>query len=111
MNSSLLAMVDFESLAVNATPNLVGQGIGGTIGIIITMVITIAGFALLAMLISAGYQYMTSAGNPKIVEQAQRAITYSLIGFIVVLISYLLASYFGLALKINQFTSLFGGVG
>lgn len=108
MNTSLIASVNFGQLAETATPNLVAQGVGGTITIILSLIFPIAGFVLIAMLISAGYQYMASGGDPKIIAKAQSAITYAIVGFIVIFSSYFLAQYFGLVLGINQIIVLFG---
>lgn len=107
-----LASVDFGGfgeLAANATPNLAVSGIGGTITVLLNVFFPIAGFVLLAMLISAGYVYMTSGGDPKAIAKAQSNITYSIVGFLVIFAAYFLAQYFGLVLKINQFKDLFGG--
>jgi hypothetical protein len=59
-----------------------------------------AGIILLLMLIGAGYQLMTSRGDPKAVQMAQSKITTSLIGIIIIIFAYfitrLIMQFFGL---------------
>ncbi len=45
---------------------------------------------LLVLLASAGIQYMTSGGDPKATEVAQKRITYAFGGLILLLVSYLI---------------------
>jgi hypothetical protein len=111
MKPELLAQVNYDELIGNVTPKLAGENstIGGIIGAALTLFFPIAIFVLLAMLVSSGYQYMVSSGDPKLTAKAQQSITYSVIGFIVIFASWFIVNYFGVFLQIPQITDLFGG--
>ncbi len=49
-----------------------------------------AGIALFALLLMGGFKYITSGGDPKAVEGAQKTLTYAIGGLIIILISYLI---------------------
>lgn len=49
-----------------------------------------AGIALFVMLLVGGFKYITSGGDPKGVEGAQKTITYAIIGLVVLLLAYLM---------------------
>ena len=77
-------------------------GAGGnlTIGAIISralpLVIGLAGLGLLLMLISAGYTFMTSAGDAKKMEQGRQQLTNAIVGFIIVFGAYWLVQIVGI---------------
>lgn len=52
-------------------------------------------------LIVGGYQYMTSAGNPDQIQRAKSTILYSVIGLVVILLSYAIVRFVINALGIN----------
>ncbi len=74
-----------------------GKIITKTLGFIMPM----AGIVLLFVLISGGYDYMTSQGNADKVKSAQAKITSGIIGFILLIVSFLvvrvIAMIFGLS--------------
>jgi hypothetical protein len=112
MNSTnKLAQVNFGELVGDKTPLLAGENstIGGLIGTAVRLFFPIAVFALLAMLISSGYQYMVSAGDPKSTAKAQQGITYAVVGFVIIFASWFIVNYFGTLLRITQITEMFGG--
>jgi uncharacterized membrane protein len=51
----------------------------------------IAGLVLLAMIISAGFTLLTSAGDPKKVESGWSRLTHAAIGFLIVFAAYWIA--------------------
>ena len=57
-----------------------------------SVVSTLAGFALLIMLIRGGVGYITAQGDPKAVASARATLTWAVVGFLVVLASYLIIS-------------------
>lgn len=78
-----------------------GQYGGGLIVFITNMlkVVTIvAGLFSLFNIISAGYTYLTSSGNPKATEQAMNQLFMSLIGLIVIVGSYTIVAIVSLLL-------------
>ena len=59
-------------------------------GNIIQVIIGFAGIALFVLLLSGGLKYITSGGDPKATEGAQKTITYAIGGLILILLSYLI---------------------
>jgi len=67
---------------------------------IVELVIPLAGIILLLVLIWGGYDFMMSQGQPEKIKNAQAKITTGIIGFVLLIISYivvkLIARIFGL---------------
>lgn len=63
-----------------------GKVITKTLGFIMPM----AGIILLFVLISGGYDYMMSQGNADKIKSAQGKITSGIIGFILLIVSFLI---------------------
>lgn len=59
------------------------------INVVISFVYPLAGLILFFILVWGGYEYLTSAGNAEKVKSAQGKITSGLIGFFLLMISYL----------------------
>jgi len=80
--------------------NVPGAGsnptIGGIINAAIPIVIGLAGLGLLIMIISAGYTFMTSAGDAKKMEQGKQMLTNAILGFIIVFAAYWLVQILGI---------------
>lgn len=49
-----------------------------------------AGIVLFILLVVGGFKYITSGGDPKSVEGAQKTLTYAIGGLIVILLSFLI---------------------
>lgn len=54
-----------------------------------------AGLYALFNLITAGLQYISSAGDPQLIEAAQRKMNMSLLGLIIIIMSYTIAAIIG----------------
>ena len=63
-----------------------------------------AGIILLLNIIVSGYQMMTSAGEPKAMQAAQAKITTSIIGIVIIFVSFwavqLILKFFGIGVTI-----------
>ncbi len=70
--------------------------IGGILSNALPLVIGLAGLGLLVMLISAGYTFMTSAGDAKKMEQGQQRLTYAIVGFFIIFGAYWLVQIVGI---------------
>jgi len=88
----LLAQIDFNTIrgafpgsSLPANPELT---IGDIISKFLVYLFPLAGLGLMLYLIWGGFQLMTSAGDPKTLEQAKGKIINALIGFFVIFISY-----------------------
>ena len=108
-----LAQIDFsalESITFGARASFFSGG--GSIGRIVTGLIpyvyTTAGILLLGYLIFGGYQIMMSGGNPKVVEAGKAKITYALLGFLLIFVSFWIVELVGLMLGIDVIGEIFG---
>ena len=76
------------------------SSLGGIITKALGFIMPMAGIILLFVLISGGYDYMMSQGNADKMKSAQAKITSGIIGFILLIISFLatrlIAYIFGL---------------
>jgi TRAP-type C4-dicarboxylate transport system permease small subunit len=76
------------------------DSLGKIITKLLSFIMPIAGIVLLFVLISGGYDYMMSQGSPDKLKSAQGKITTGIIGFILLIISFvvvkLIAAIFGL---------------
>lgn len=76
------------------------NNVGQLISRILVFMLPLAGVILLIVFIWGGYDFMMSQGNPEKLKSAQAKITTGIIGFILLVLSYLivrlLSSIFGL---------------
>ncbi|MCL4384556.1 hypothetical protein M1116_03820 [Patescibacteria group bacterium] len=72
----------------------------------LTIITAIAGVATVFFLIKAGYQYLTSSGNPQSLIAAKQTIRNALIGLVIVLASGVLISLFNNALSSTTATGI-----
>lgn len=59
---------------------------------VLSIVASIAGFALLIVIIRGGISYITAQGDPKALQTARSALTWGVIGFIVIMSAYAIVS-------------------
>lgn len=59
---------------------------------VINFVLAVAGGFAVLFIIIGGFRYITSAGNDNQVESAKNILTYSVIGLVVVLLAFVIAS-------------------
>jgi len=62
--------------------------LGSVVSEALKYVFPFAGLILFFMLIAGGFQMMTAAGNEESIQKAQKKITYAVIGFVVIFISF-----------------------
>jgi hypothetical protein len=74
------------------------QGLETVFESVVTSLLALGGIVLFLMLLSGGFKYLTSGGDPKAVESAQKTLTYAIGGLV------LLAGSFMLLNIIAQFT-------
>jgi len=65
------------------------ETIGGLISVLLDWVFMIAGVLVFLFLLWGGIQYIFSQGNPKEVQNAQRRMTYAIIGLAVLILAFL----------------------
>jgi len=76
------------------------QGFECIIQIVLNYAIRLAGIALFIMLIIGGFKYLTSAGDQKVKESAQKTITYAVLGLALLLGGWLILLF------IKEFTGI-----
>ncbi|PIR75745.1 MAG: hypothetical protein COU34_01130 [Candidatus Magasanikbacteria bacterium CG10_big_fil_rev_8_21_14_0_10_43_9] len=62
--------------------------IGSVVGIVINAALTLVGLIFLALMVYAGYLWMTARGESEPVDKAKKIIAGSLIGLVIVLSAY-----------------------
>jgi hypothetical protein len=81
------------------------QDIQEVIKVILHYAVRVAGIALLVMVITGGFIYLTSGGDPKKTEQGSKYITYAIVGLALILgawfILRLIATFTGLPGLLN----------
>jgi hypothetical protein len=78
-----------------------GSGLFTLLSNIFKLAGVIAGIFFIVQVIIAGYEYISSNGDPKKTEAALAKITQSLIGLAIVAGAFVIASVVGSILKIN----------
>ena len=91
--------------------NIPGAGsnptIGGILSAAVPLVLAFAGLGLLLMLISAGYTFLTSAGDAKKMEQGKQRLTNAVVGFFIVFAAYWIVQLVGTMFGLESITSVF----
>ncbi len=85
-----------SQVTVNYPKGFVFQDLGSVISKAVPIIIGLAGLGLLLMLISAGYTFMTSAGDAKKMEQGKQRLTYAIVGFLIVFGAYWVVQIVGI---------------
>ena len=57
---------------------------------VISVVVGLGFIALLVMLITAGFKYLMSAGEPKAVQSAHQTVTWALLGIVFMAIAWII---------------------
>jgi len=68
---------------------------------LLSIVIPLAGLAAFIVIIAAGFQYLTSAGDPKKLQAASGTLTAAVIGIVVVIAIYLIFKLIGAITGLN----------
>ena len=96
------------ALAQFTNPDPGGTGLPGDTSItafilkIINIALAIAGLIAVLFLIIGGFRYITSAGNEETAEQARKIITNSIIGIVIIILSFVIVRVISNALVRNQ---------
>ncbi|MEK9143434.1 MAG: hypothetical protein AAB481_02300 [Patescibacteria group bacterium] len=82
---------------------MIGVGNSGAIPFIFAF----AGIGLLLMLLSAGFNFLTSAGDPKKLEAGKQRLTNALIGFLIIFVAYWAVQMAGVIFDIKEIQETF----
>lgn len=97
--------IDFDQLEANIGLNDDVRSIGGIISAILPLVWSLAGIVLVAYFIFAGFQFMTSGGDPRKAQAARGKITDALMGFLIVFTAFWIVELVGIIFGIDAITS------
>ena len=64
-------------------------------GSVVTSLLALGGITLFLMLLSGGFKYLTSGGDPKATEGAQKTLTYAIGGLVMLAGSFLILKIIG----------------
>lgn len=81
--------------------------IGDVLNRAIPFVFAIAGIGLLVILLSAGFGFLTSAGDAKKLETAQQRLTYAVVGFLIIFTAYWLVQIAGRIFGLTEVQTIF----
>ncbi|MCX6793841.1 MAG: hypothetical protein NTY06_01930 [Candidatus Gottesmanbacteria bacterium] len=81
--------------------------IGNILSAATPLIFAFAGLGLLLMLISAGYTFLTSAGDAKKMEQGKQQLTNAVVGFFIVFAAYWIVQLTGTIFGLQSITSVF----
>lgn len=112
LEDNMLAQLNLEEVQNIGLPHFLFRGgrsgnFGGIISEVLPYVFGAAGIALLIYLVMGGFQLMLSRGDPKAIQGAQGKITSALVGFIIVVTSFIITRLIGQLLGITIFESIF----
>lgn len=91
-------------------PNPVGfkfNKIGAILNEAIPFIFAFAGIGLLLMLLSAGFNFLTSAGDPKKLEAGKQRLTNALVGFLIIFVAYWAVQMAGVIFGIKEIQETF----
>jgi hypothetical protein len=61
----------------------------GVFNNLVQSILAFAGIVLFIFLIIGGFKFITSAGDPKALEEAKKTLSYAIMGLVLLLVSYL----------------------
>lgn len=82
--------------------------IGAVIVSLLDIILAFAGMAFLLMMLSAGFTFLTSTGDPKKVEMAKQRLTNAVIGFILIIAAFWIVQIAGRIFGIDEIVEIFG---
>lgn len=62
---------------------------------VVTSLLALGGIVLFLMLLSGGFKYLTSGGDPKATESAQKTLTYAIGGLVMLAGSFIILKIIG----------------
>ena len=81
--------------------------IGAILNEAIPFIFAFAGIALLLMLLSAGFNFLTSAGDPKKIEAGKQRLTNAIVGFLIIFVAYWAVQMAGVIFGIKEIQETF----
>jgi len=66
------------------------QDLEGLFSNVVNIILGIAGITFFVLLLSSGFKFITSGGDPKALEGAKKTLTFAIGGLILIIVSYLI---------------------
>ena len=66
------------------------QDLEGLFSNVVNIILGIAGITFFVLLLSSGFKFITSGGDPKALEGAKKTLTFAIGGLILIIASYLI---------------------
>ena len=108
MNLNENFQIIWEKCLADGAPTL--QCVPMVIKVIINWSIVLAGIVALFLIIYSGIKFINSGGDPKSIDAAKKALTYALIGLIVVLLSFFIINFIATFTGVDALRSIKLGV-
>lgn len=94
----VVAAIDFGNTDLETIGNTAGYGGTNTnlptiIGRVIKVVLSLLGLVAMVLIVVAGVQWMTSAGNEDKIKAAKKLMTSALIGMVIIILAYALTNF------------------
>ena len=64
------------------------KDLGAIVSRLLQYLFPLSGLILFAMIIISGFQMLTSAGNPKSLEEAKQRLTWAIVGFVIIFTAF-----------------------
>lgn len=104
----LLAQNEIINKAISGSvPTDPGQGLAFYIAALWQTVVTVGGIAFIIYLVWGGIEYLTSGGDKGRIDDAQKKITSSVIGIVILISSYAVTYFIQQVFKINILKPVF----
>ncbi len=87
------ASVRIDQTSVNPIAKF--NSIGSILNLLLPTIMIVASLVFLAILLYGAFTYVTSSGEQDKVQKARKTITYSVLGLVLILFSYLIVSLVG----------------
>ncbi len=71
------------------------------LNVVVPFITIVAAFSFLGLFLWGGYLLITAGGNAERVKQAQKTITFSVVGLIIIVVAYLIVNIIETVLNIN----------
>ena len=77
--------------------------------IIVGLLYSLVGLALFIMILVNGFKYLFSGVNPELKEQANKGLTFAVIGFVVIVLAYVIIVFIGNLIPNGYIVSFING--
>lgn len=84
--------------AVNTAIGPISTDPGGVVSSIMSILLSFAGVVAIFLIIGAGYQMMTSQGNPEKVKEARERLTSAIVGLLFLIFSVAILQIIGITI-------------